>query len=444
MSGTPSESELQAQWRAAVDLLENARNFADGTVAGPGNLLDTLLQSVEGEYTPQGLTTAAQRFRGALSSLVEPGRVLEFLSPILFEYGRLITSGNGYADVRTIKRALYEHFVANSLTVKSRGITFDTTATLGAGNIGNGAVERLTVDENGFPLESCHVETKTWRCRQDRNSGVQEHAEVFEVVGRAAGPDGLLRASFGSGDGSRRLVRSAHAGSIAGGSLLKNASFSTYNASATPKFTGWTQTAGGASIVQETAAFYRGFPGSTVDASLRINGGGGTVTLTQTLDDMRVSRLEPDVPYFLRVMLNKTVGTAVGGTVTIRMGSQSASVTIAAMGSGWVELMIPAGAGCWFRTFNENPFQIEIEWSSSTSGYLLVDDVLFVPWDLVDGTYWVMRQNGATPVSWLVDDTLEFTDTGGSPATGKIQWWLWLAGLGYLPSTGGSPTFTDP
>ena len=444
MSGTPSESELQAQWRAAVDLLESARAFGDGTVAGPGNLLDTLEQSLEGEYTPQSLASSSARYRAILSSMVEPGRALEFLTPIMFEYATLITSGSGYSDVRSIKRAVYEHFVDTAKTVKSRAITYDTTATAGAGNVGNGSMNRLTVDANGFNLESCHVEKKQFRCRQDRNSGTQEHAEVFEVIGEAAPLDSLLRSSFGSGDASRRLIRSMHAGTSQGGSLLRNSSFSTFNSSGSPKFAGWDDTVGAAQLAQDLTNFYRSHPGATVDGSLRINGGGGLVTLVQSLDLMRISRLDPETPYFLRVMLNKTVGTAVGGTVTIRMGSQTASVTIAAMSSGWVELKIPAGTGSWFRTFNVNPFTVEVEWSSSTSGYLLVDDVIFVPWELVDGTYWALMHTDPTPVSWLVDDTLEFTDLGGSAGTGIIQWWLWVSGLGYLPSTTGTPTFLDP
>src|SRR5690606_24928227 len=98
-------------------------------------------------------------------------------------------------------------------------------------------------------------------------------------------------------------------------------------------------------------------------------------------------------PYFLRVMLNKTIGSASGGTVTIRMGSQSASVTIASLAANWAELNITVGSSCWPRNFNVDPFDIEIEWSSSTSGYLLVDDVIFCPWDLIDGTYWLLRGN---------------------------------------------------
>ncbi len=444
MSGNPTEAEIQTQWRAAVRLLETARNYADGTVAGAGGLLDTLTQALEGEYTPAGLTGAMARFRGIISSLIDPVRAQDFLQPVLFEYGRLITFGGGFSSIAQLAEALYEHFHRNTLTVQSRNITYDATATLGGTNVGAGTMSRLTVDRRGYNLESCHVETKRFRCRQDENTGAQLHAEQFEMLGTAAPSDSLLRASFGSGDQQRATIRSLNAGTGQGGSLLRNSSFSTYSATATPKFAGWTETSGGASIVQNTAATYRSFPGQTVAGSLQINGGGGTVLLKQPLSEMRISRLEPNTPYFYRVMLNKTVGTASGGTVTIRIGSQSANISIASLASNWAELRIPAGTACWPLNFNEANFDVEIEWASSTSGYLLVDDVILAPWDELDGTYWVLTQTAATPTAWKVDDTLEFTDTGGAPATGKIQWWFWLAGLGYLPSTTGTPSFTDP
>lgn len=442
MSGTPTEAEVQTQWRNLIALIESTRNFVDGTVVGGGNLLDLLLQSLEGEYMPAATTGWVQRFRAGLASLISSERVAESMQAVLFEYGRLVDKGGGATTIPALMRALYEHFVGNNFTVKSRGITFDTTPTTGVGNVGNGAMARLTVDENGFPLEACHIETKLFRCRQDRNTGVLEHAEVFEFQGEQRSPDGLGRYAWGSGALNNRAIRSLHAGTTDGGSKLRNSSWSTYSSTATPKFEGWAEVAGGAHIQQDTVNVYRSSPNSTVDASLRINGGSGTVTLKQT--NLRDNKLDPDTPYFFRVMLNKTVGTAVGGTVTIRMGSVSASISIASLGSGWQELLIPIGTDCWFRNFNEAPFDIEVEWSSSTSGYLLVDDALFAPWTLIDGTYWVLRQNAASPVAWLVDDTLEFTDTGGDPSTGKIQWWLWVAGLGYLPSTTGTPTFTDP
>jgi hypothetical protein len=304
-------------------------------------------------------------------------------------------------------------------------------------------MDRLTVDENGFNIEACHVEKKAFRCRADQNSGTEKNAEVFEVVGTAQSFDSLLRASFGSGETIRRTIVSKHAGSSEGGSLLNNSSFSDFSATATPKFNSWTETAGGAQLAQDTTNFYRSFPGAQVDASLKITGGAGTVTIKQTIDNTRARRLDPNTPYFLRIMVNKTIGSGLGGNVVIRMGSKSATIAVASLAAGWNELKIALGTSNWFRKFDEDPCDIEIEWNTSTSGFLLVDDVLFCPFDLVDGTWWCLRQNNATPIAWLVDDVLTFTDTGGAPATGKIQWWLFVAGFGYLPSSG-SPTFADP
>lgn len=446
MSGTPTEAEIQAQWKASTKLLEYTRVYSDSIVLGAGGLMDVLMQSLEGDFTPSALAAAGAGYRATLSSMADQGRTLQFLQPILFEYGNLINVGGGYTDLGSLSRALYEWFVTNSLTVQSRNITFDTTATAGGSNVGNGVCKRLTVDENAFALEACTIEQKRLRCRQDANSGVKQHAEVFEIVGEAASQDALLRGLFGSGTGTRFFLASLHAGSGPGGSMLRNSSFDSYSSGSTPKFAGWNLTAGiAADIEQNTASTYRGNPSSSTAGSLRINGGtSATITLKQPLTNMAGGRLDPETPYFLRVMLNKTVGTAVGGTVNLRIGSVTVSVTIAAMSANWGELQIPAGVGCWFRNFDEATVDVEIEWASSTSGYLLVDDVILAPWTLIDGTYWVVTHNAATPTAWLVDDTLDFTDTGGAPGTGVMQWWYGVAGLGYLPSTTGTPTMTDP
>lgn len=452
MSGTPSEAEIQTQWKNAVNLLESIRNYADGTVALGGGLLDVIEQSLEGVYLPPALSGFTARIRSTLSSIVDPARAAEALYPVLYEYAALFSSGAGgnYTSPEQLSRALYDHLVKTAATIKSRAITFDTSATLSVlnTNVGNYSVTRLTVDENGYPLEACVVETKTIRCRQDRNTGTQQHAEVFEVIGKAASTDNLMRANYGSGNTGETL-RAMNAGASTGGSILNNSTFSNYTATATPKFSGWTQTAGGASLTQDLVNFYRGSPGSSPDASLKITAvGAATTTITQTMDLMRTTTLDFSRPYFLRVMINKLTGTAVGGTVTIRCGSQSASVTIAAMsaaGTGWQELTLPLTSVCWPKNFNENDFSVEIEWSSQTSGYLLVDDVIFTRWQEVDGTYWSIRPNTASTavINPLVNDTWEFTDTGGAPATGKLQYWWYMAGLGYLPNSG-APTITDP
>ena len=450
MSGTPTEAEVQTQWKNSVAILEATRNYADATVLGTGKLFDTLEQSLEGEFTPTAIANAVAAYRSGLSTLVDPSRAAGFLAPLLYEYAKLITTtGNAYRNLNDLMRALYEHFKKNTLSVKSRAITYDTSATLSiiATNVGNGTVSRLTVDENDYNIENCTVEKKLFRCRQDQNSGVLQGAEVFECAGTQASQDSLLRGSFGSGIVTR--LRATHAGSGSGGSLLSNSSFQTYSATATPRFSGWTLTAGAAAdATQDTTTYYRLYPGTTVGNSLKITTTGATVTLKQAITSMRISQLDPNTPYFLRVMVNK--GTASTGNFVLRLGASSVSTAVSTLAAGWNEIKIPLTSACWPRvfTYNDTPFDIEIEWSGTPTAaqVIYVDDAIFVPWDLIDGTYWNIRgANLTADAPWKIDDTLEFTDTGGAPGTGKIQYWLWVAGLGYLRSkSDGTETFADP
>lgn len=446
----PTEAEIQTQWKNGVAVLEDARVFGDAIVDDGGEI-DTLVQSLEGDFLPTELSAWTSRLRAAASSMVDPVTARELLEPILFEYAAILSAGgtdqgfgSGFTSVDELATALYEWFVDTSVTVKSRTITYGSPTVNGTGN---GTMTRLTEDENGFDLEACHVEKKLFRCRADANSGVLKEAEVFEVVGQRASFDALRRthANFGSGGEARRSIVSKNAGAGQGGSVLNNSSFSTFDATASPKFANWTESAGGGQLAQATGAsnIYRSHPGATTDASMRINGGGGTVTVKQAVSAMRVQRLDPNRPYFFRIMVNGSVGSALDGNVTIRLGSQSATVLVSALSAGWNELMIAADQNTWFRSFNEDGLDAEIEWSGSTSGYVLVDDAILIPYDEVDGTYLVIRAANASPVAWEVDDTIRFTDTGGAPATGKIQYWFWVALGRYLPSSG-TPTFTDP
>lgn len=462
MSGAPSEAEIRTQWVNIVDLLEETRNFADGTMAGAGNVYDTLLQSLEGEFLPSSIIPAVQSHRSSLSDLVSPETARTFLEPVLFEYGRVITDfGGGYEGADDLMRALYDWFVTNTITVQSRAITYDTSGTYPATNSGGAGpttgseFSRLTVDENNYNLEACTVEKKIFRCVRDQNSGVKEHAEVFEFLGAQASQDSLLRSTFGSGQASNVNLTVRHAGTGPAGSLLRNSSFSTFSATATPKFTGWTQAfTGGAAagdIGQDTTNYYRSHPNAASDASLELTApSSGNITLSQTIDDLSGSTLDPNTPYFLRVMANRAVGSATGGDLVLRLGSQVLTTQISSLSdTAWSEVVMPIDTNSWFRNFNEDGFTIEIEWASSSSGgTLLVDDVIFAPMQLIDGTFWIARQNqslvaGTYPNPWLLDDEVSFTDTGGAPSTGKLQWWLWVSGFGYLPSSG-TPTISDP
>lgn len=429
MSGSPTETEVQTQWRNTVAILEYARAYADATLAGQ---LDTLSQSLEGEYTASDLPGLASSFRANVSSLINPGTARALLTPVIFEYARLLDYGSGFRTVEEIMPALREHFVANSLSVRSRGLTFGSASAAG-GNVGNGTIVRLSVDRWGEDIESVTPEVKRLRCVADQNSGARENAELFEIMGEAESSDALLRGSFGSGASIRQTIEALHAGQ--GSSILRNGSFATFNPSGTPKFTAWTETSGSANVAQEAGVGFRLVPGSTTLDSLRLN---GAAVLTQALTTRTLS---PTTPYRYRVMVNPTVGSASGGTLTIRLGSRSASLAVASMSSGWQELSIALNENSYLPNFQADPLTVTIEWASASSGYLLIDDVMLNPLTRVDGT-WLGIVGGATP--FLLDDEFTITDSGGAPGTGEINYWLWIAGLGYLPSVASSETFSDP
>jgi hypothetical protein len=464
MAGTPTEAQIVSQWKAAVDVLETTRNFADGTMAASAGKFNALETILIGDFLPVAMSNFTDNMRAALSSMLTPNGVAGVLSPVVYEYMRILAAdatagmgtGSGFRSFADAFRALYEWYVQKGFTIKSRTITFDTTGTTGNSNtvagvgtiVGNGSMSRLTVDQNNFNLEACNVEKKTFRCIQDQNTGADKEAERFQFIGAAASFDSLLRTTnaHGSGEASRTTFLSKHAGTGDGGSLLNNSSFSDYNASNTPKFSNWTEKNNGAQVSQDTTNFYRDYPGSQISGSLKITSSGSlTVTVTQSTSQMRIKNFDPNTPYFLRVMVNKTIGTAVGGNVVVRFGSQTVTTSIASLGANWAEIIVPIGQNHWPKNFDANALTIEIEWAMSAStGYLLVDDCILCPWMQIDGTYWILRQKSATGlVNWKLDDTLIFTDTGGAPATGKLQYYLFLAGFGYLPSSG-SPTYADP
>jgi len=462
MSGSPSEAEVQAQWTAAVDILEVFRVHADGTQAAAAGKFDVLEQLLEGEYTPAGVANAIAAYRSGLSDLISPATVRTFLDPIIREYGKVIdtdgggdTFGGGYATIDQILVAMYEFFVAQGTdtTVASREIVYGSPSA-GGSNIGNGALSRLSVDENSYGLEATHVEKKHFRCRLDQNSGAQEEAEEWEFLGSRASQDSLLKGSTGSGTLFARTIKSRNAGGGGGedggsGSLLSNGSFSTFTTTTEEKFTGWEQSYSvmTASGVTSSATVYRSFPGEPTALSCELTVTGGStnrITMKQTLANMNASQLRSDRPYFLRCMVKDGAVAAAGGNFIMRLGSQSTTLAAGDVTGSWQEVIIALNANCWFANFNEDPFDVEIEWTGGTGGSILIDDMIFCEMDLIDGTYWNLRMNNASPTPWLVDDVFSATESGGTIPTGKLQYYLFMAYGRYMPSTTGTPVITEP
>lgn len=453
----PTEAEIQAQWQNGVDCLEEFRAFADNTLAAASGPLDTLAQSFEGQYIPIDGAAFISRMRALASSAIDPSQARAILDAVLFEYANILAGSAtvGYGSGRTspveLARALYDWLHENSDTVASRVITYATPSANGS-NVGNLTVERLTEDAKGYNLEACHVEKKMLRCVVDQNTGANEWAERFEISGEQASFDAVRYGAFGSGDSARTVLTARHAGSGQGGSLLNNSSFSNFTASASSgeQFDNWTETLGGGAaytdITQDTSNVYRSFPNEQTSGALKIamDNAADSVYLKQTLSQMKVSRLDPSLPYFLRVMWNRSVGSGAGGSVHLKLGGNTAVTVALAAQSGWQELVIPFDSTCWPENFSEDGFDVEIGWAGGTSGYVLFDDAIFAPWTLVDGTYWLLNQKNASPAPSIVNDEYYAVDSGGAPGTGKLQYWFWRAGYGYLPSSNGANTIADP
>lgn len=429
---SPALSEIQSQWQKTVDILETERAHFDGTLVAD---IDTLQQAYEGDYTPQGLEAWVRDVRGFASSIVHRNSARKAMIPLVYEMGKLI--GSPYRDPRLIWSDIYDYYHANSLAVKSRSISYDTPAA--GSNTGNGTVQRLTVDENGYNLEAEFIELKTLECIRDQVTGANRHAEIFRLYGVEPAIDGLDLANAGSGRVSGGFY-AKHAGSGEGGSLLLNSSFTTYvsGGSVTTLYRGWTIAGSTSNIGTDTTNYYRGHPGDgDAPRSIVFN---DNETITQKLS-VSGRRIDPTKPYYLRVMFNRAVGSC-DGTLTIALGSVTANVVLSAQ-TGWNELKIAIGTGNWPANFYEDQLDVSIALSGRSSGTLLVDDAILTQFDQWDGTYFI-NLGGSTP--YERGDVHTWTDTGGAAADAKIQYYAWLAGFGYMPSASAASdiTFADP
>ncbi len=444
MSGDPTVGEVDAMLQNAVDVLQKNYTYGNGTLIAA---LDTLEQSVEGDDAPAGLVGEASTARAIIASSCSGRRALGMLLPILREYGKLAgsrhTRGN---NLRGLLHDVYRYWVDNTKTVETRAITYTTPSASGS-NTGSGLLSRLTVDAENEDLEACHVEAKAARCVSDQNTGQRRHGEVFNLFGANPGLDSLEV----SGSGLTRRLPCRHAGTDpAGGSLLQNSSFQTYDSSlTTTKFAGWTLDSNHANATQDTtdaaANYFRSFPGDPASSpgrhSLKLS---GLVVATQKLS-VTNRRLNRNVPYFLRIMYNRATGSG-AQTLEINLGSQTVQVVLSAQ-TGWNELVIAVDQNSWYENFAEDELDITVEITSHTSGYTLVDDMILAPMTQIDGTWWILR-GGVTPfmaanASLPLGDQFTMTDTGGAAATGKINYWWWRAFNASLPSDA-SPSVADP
>lgn len=423
-------AQAEAIGSAWIKVFKDLRATLDGTYATDIDAVASSPAGVVGDFggVVQGF---GYDHRSNASSLLGSNWLGAGLGPVWREFGRIAAAPED-SDFPTLVKRVYDYRADNAKLVTSRGITY-TAMAAGGGNAGTGTVDRLTVDERGYNLESEFVELKTIECIQDAQNGVQKNGEVMEFRGSTASKDLIILS--GSGQQRKRTAVAKHAGAGAGGSLLVNSSFEQYVTGATHPFTGWT--ASDETKVAQNTNNYRGYPGAPDTLySMKLT---GDVSVTQALS-VANPPIFRNTPYLLDLMFNRSIGSG-DGTLTITMGGVTANVAMAAQ-VGWTRLRIALTSSCWFRNWDAQAAAITFAMSGTSTGYVLIDDVIFAPFDLFDGTYWWVR-GGATP--FLIRDVFTSTDTGGAATTGIIRYWLWRWGIPIFPvGSGGAVTWADP
>ena len=202
---SPTEGEILLQLNYAILALEEARKLAEANATNILGIEDQLVLNLKGDFNPNVLG-GWNAFRSRYSDLLSAGTARALIDPHILNIGKLISSPN--TDPYMIFRDWYDWMVTNSKTVEQRDFTYGSPAA-GGSNVGNGTVNRLNLDENGYDIDTQTADAKSVTCIKDEHSGAQEHAEIFEIRGANRTKD-YLTLKGGSGvPGGRPIAQLA-------------------------------------------------------------------------------------------------------------------------------------------------------------------------------------------------------------------------------------------
>ena len=433
---SPSASELEDQLKKAVDVLDSSLSGLASTAA---TKVDTYQESIESDFAASQ-SVAAANFRAACAGALDQAG--EVLSPILVAYNHHIANGPE-TDVQGSITRVYDYFVDNSKTIKSRGITYGSP-TADGGNTGTGVVYRLTKDEENYDREAVNLETKTLECTADAGSGALKHEEVFELRGQSQAIDSLVSGGSGIKTGgfkarvsSSSKIKNSSFGQASIGNAPSSGSPSTFGAS--DSLTSWTVSAGAITSLQlDVDTVARDTVGDATPTALRFLGNCG---IKQTFDTANL-RLSLATPWYLEVWVYRE-GNATG-TFTITCGSKSQAFTIGSLtNAAWNRCVMDVDRDMWPGRFNAANAAIDLAVTSLTTSTILIDELVFVPMYEADGTFFhISPSSGTGATDFLLEDKYSWADSlTGSDS--KIQKFMWRAFGRYLPHSG-SPTITDP
>ncbi len=432
----PTVAEIETQLKNHVRIFEEIEQFAATNSPNLIGLQDDAAQDLEGEYIPSRVPAAVASLRANVNACLTPAAIRSVLDPIILEYGRVI--GVPETDPLRIIGRIYDYWVTNSKTLNGRGCSAGSPSAAG-GNTGSGAIYRLALDHEGEQIEAVHgTDSYTAECVKDYGQD-GEHQETFEVRSLEAEPDHIKV----GGAGIKTYLQCLSESQVS--NYLENPSFSTYSGTAAGgdlAFNGWTLSDGGdgTDFEENTTStyIYHGEPDVSTPVSIRFIADGNFYQ--QPVEKGKTG--SAGVPWFLGCAIYRR--DSCDGTLTISTGSKSRAITMSGLGNAAFTFVIcpsTLGANNWYDNFRENDLDLRWTLASRTTGSCYISNIKWAPMTRIGGTYYVAIP-GAT--AFLREDSFTWSDTENG-SRGKLQYWLWRGGYGYLPSLDdGNETVTDP
>ena len=414
----PTEDEIQTQGNLVFWMLQNSELYIRHDTESFQGHYDDIVESAKGDFASV-MIAGADTMRQVASNLIDWRTARQMMDGVLRNYAT--QQGFPETDSDAILRRLFIYFAEGSERVLTRTFTYGAIASVGG--TGDGTIHRLTEEKYGFAIENATPEIKNFRCRADKLSGTQLHQELFEIRGEDVPRD------FVSGHvGAQRIGTLACRSADDSLAFVSNPSFNNRaGTDAVPTaITDWAFTTAITNFDIERTDVYR--------TAVHEGDNPGAVRfktndkLTQDLETLCPS-LNPDIPYYVQIAYKAE--NSADGNLTLRVGANS--VVVAVTGSTYKVLRLVLDKSLFYRGFNASVLDIEIERSGSSTGEVLVDDLVFAPMTRFDGTWWI-GIGGQT--AFLVDREFNFTDTvastGGVEDAINQKWW-WRLFDAFLP-----------
>lgn len=414
----PTWSQVWTQIQNVVKLHEDQRTSFAGTYLTQENVVNSGTNLLS--YNAAALSQAVAKQRGTLDAFLQQERAA--LDSLLVELGRIM--GVPETDSPSLLLRLTTYMVDNPAAISpgppriaSRQISRGSFVK-GSPFVGSGTIYRLFVDPYGNCLESGFADVISVRCVSDRQSGSDPGRELFEFRGQPR-PDTVTYYQSGYGSGITTGVRAVSADDTA--TLVLNPSFSDFSGttSVPTGITNWEFFTGGAWVTtsapnsqvdQNTASannIYRAALLENTPASLRIT---ATQNIRQRFSTRRAV-LSAFTPYYCQLAWRCDLGSggAATGTITLKLGTNSVSVTVSGQ-TGWQILQLKLDKNLYFKNWDTDDASLEIDCTvtSGANTWFNLDDLVLAPFKPYDG-HWVEPVGGATP--FLYYDTGSFTDT---------------------------------